>query len=89
MDRGAWQPAVYRVAKSGTELKRLCTHACPFPHLHPFCFAPSSSFRLPILKQDVSVILKSINHTQAPSISFSSKSTVCLCNILVYFSAYH
>ena len=50
MDRGAWQPAVYRVAKSGTELKRLCTHACPFPHLHPFCFAPSSSFRLPILK---------------------------------------
>ena len=77
MDRGAWQPTVYRVTKSGTDLKRLCTHT--FPHLHPFCSAPSSSFRLPILKQDVFVTLESVNHAQAPSSSFSSRSTAWLC----------
>ena len=52
--------------------------------LCPRLFLPS-----PILKQDVFMTLESINHTQSPGISFSSKSTVCLCNMLVYFSIYH
>ena len=28
MDRGVWQPTVYRVAKSQTQLKRLSAHTC-------------------------------------------------------------
>ena len=28
MDRGVWQAAVHRIAKSGTRLKRLSTHTC-------------------------------------------------------------
>ena len=28
MDRGAWQTTVHGVTKSGTQLKRLSTHAC-------------------------------------------------------------
>ena len=33
MDRGAWQAAVHRAAKSRTQLKQLTMHAYPFPLL--------------------------------------------------------
>ena len=32
MDRGAW--TVHRVAKSGTQLKRLSTHTCIYTYIH-------------------------------------------------------
>ena len=28
MERGAWQPTVYRVTKNGTRLKQLSMHTC-------------------------------------------------------------
>ena len=34
MDRGAWQAAVHRVAKSWTQLKQLSSHTLFFPILH-------------------------------------------------------
>ena len=33
MDRVAWRPPVHRVAKSGTQLKRLSKHACIDIHM--------------------------------------------------------
>ena len=34
MDRGAWQAAVHRVAKSQTQLKRLSIHAHKYVHIY-------------------------------------------------------
>ena len=34
MDRGTWWATVHRVAKSRTQLKQLCMHACTHIHTH-------------------------------------------------------